>query len=287
MRAQEIISESLSRVAFHYTNNKTALAILRSGEFQLSGSLGSIEQQYAPPGRPYFLSTTRTRRGGYHQTIGQQATLFVLDGNWFNDRYVSKPVDYWENRNPKLGHHRDSEAEDRVFSKTPTIPISGVSAVHIYCDVDADPEIKAWTRQALIAAKQRGIPSHFYTDVAAWRNFDTRKTGDVSVLTGQERTGGYYSRHRGYLIPWLELIQAKDKTQLSKKANDIRYNLQYGYNKEDAVYGLKTDLSNARKPNSGPDRANAVKIIKFMQQNNLQSVKDFVEALAAKWRSES
>ena len=286
MKVSDIINESLSRTAFHYTNNKTALTILQSGSFQLSGSLGSVEQQYAPTGYPYFLSTTRTRHGGYHKNIGQQATLFVLDGNWFNNHYPSKPVDYWEDRDPTKSHHRDSEAEDRVFSKQPTIPIGGVSAVHIYCAEDAEPEVKAWTRQALIAAKRQSIPAYFYTDPNAWRNFDTRKQADVSILTGQERTGGYYSRHRGYLLPWLELIQAKDKAQLSKKANDIRYNLQYGYNKEDAVYGLKTDLSNARKPNSGPDRANAVRIIKFMQQNKLNTVKEFVDALAAKWKEQ-
>jgi hypothetical protein len=284
MQIKEIITESLSRVVFHYTNNKTALAILQSGEFQLSGSIGSVEQQYAPKGYPYFLSTTRTRHGGYHRMIGEQAALFVLDGNWFNNHYISKPIDYWENRNPTLGHHRDSEAEDRVFSKEPTIPIGGVTAVHLYCDVKAADPVKAWTRQALIAAKRQGIPAYFYTDKAAWKNFDTRKQGDVSTLTGQEGPGGWMSRHKGYLLPWMELIQAKERSQLSKKAESLRYSLQYGYNKDDAVYGLKTDLSNARKPNSGADRKNAIKMIQFMQQNGLKTVKEFVDALAEKWK---
>ena len=285
MRINEILTESLSRIAFHYTSNKTALSILTSGIFQLSSTLGSVEQQYAPKGHPYFLSTTRTRRGGYHRIIGQQATLFVLNGNWFNNHYISKPMDYWENRNPSVPHHRDHEAEDRVFSKEPTISIEGISAIHMYCDPGADPEVKAWTRQALIVAKRRNIPTYFYTDKEAWRNFDTRKQGDVSILSGQERTGGHISRHRGYLIPWLELLQAKDKTQLSKRADQLRYNLQYGYDKENAAQSLNTDLSNARKPNAGADRNSAIKIIKFMQQNNLNSIKDFVEAMANKWKS--
>jgi hypothetical protein len=286
MRLNELIFESLSRVAFHYTNTKTALNILNSGAFQLSGALGSIEQQYAPKGYPYFLSTTRTRQGGYHRSIGQQGALFVLDGNWFNNHYISKPIDYWENRNPSLGHHREHEAEDRVFSKDPTIPIGGVTAVHLYCDITADPEVKAWTRQAMIAAKRQGIPAYYYSDVNAWRNFDTRKQGDISTLTGQERTGGHISRHKGYLVPWIELIQAKTKQQLSKKADSLRYSLQYTYDKENAVSGLNTDLSNARKPSGGADRANAVKIIKFMQQNGLTSVSQFVDALAAKWKDQ-
>lgn len=284
MRSSEFITESLSRTAFHYTNNKTALAILNSGVFQLSGSIGSVEQQYAPMGYPYYMSTTRTRRGGYHRAIGEQAALFVLDGNWFNNHYPSKPVDYWENRNPTLGHHRDSEAEDRVFSKEPTIPIGGVTAIHLYCEPAANDTIRAWTRQALIAAKRLGIPAYFYTDKAAWQNFDTRKQGDVSILTGQEHTGGWTSRHKGYLLPWMELLQAKERSQLSKQAEKLRYALQYGYNKEDAVHGLKTDLSNARKPNGGADRANAVKIYKFMRQNGFITISSFVNAIAEKWK---
>jgi hypothetical protein len=283
MQINEIITESLSRVVFHYTNNKTALSILNSGVFQLSSTLGSIEQQYAPKGYPYFLSTTRTRHGGYHDIIGQQATLFVLDGNWFNRHYISRPIDYWENRDPTKSHHRAHEAEDRVFSKEPTIPISGVTAVHIYCEPDADPEVKAWTRQALISAKRNGIEAYFYTDKNAWKNFNTKKQGDINILKGQERTGGYISTHKGYLMPWIELLQAKDKSQLSKRADNIRYNLGYTYDREEAARGLSTDLSNARKPNSGADRANAVKLIKFMQQNGLATVKDLVDALANKW----
>jgi len=285
MQINEIITESLSRIAFHYTNNKTALSILSSGTFQLSSALGSVEQQYAPKGYPYFLSTTRSRRGGYHDIIGQQATLFVLDGNWFNKHYISRPIDYWENRDPSKSHHRSHEAEDRVFSKDPIISIDGVTAVHMYCASDADPEVKAWTRQALITAKRRDISTYFYTDIAAWRNFDTRKQGNISVLTGQERTGGYVSMHKGYLMSWIELIQAKNKSQLSKKADNLRYGLQYTYDKEEATRGLNTDLSNARKPNSGADRANAVKIIKFMQQNGFTTVGDLVSALAAKWKN--
>jgi len=279
------INESLSQVAFHYTNTYTAAKILNSGVFQLSSSLGSIEQQYAPKGMPYFLSTTRSRQGGYHKTIGPAATLFVLDGNWFNQHYVSRPIDYWENRNPQVSHHRTSEAEDRVFSKEPTIPIDGVTAVHMYCDPGADAEVKAVTRQALITAKRLGIPAYFYTDSTAWRNFDTRKQGDVSMLTGKERGAGYFSRHKGFLVPWLELMQAKNKSQLSKRANDIRYNLQYTYDKGTAYDSLKTDFSNARRPSGGADRENAVKIIKFMQQNKLSTLEDFVNFLAAKWKA--
>ena len=132
MRAAEIIVESLSRVAYHYTNISSALKILKSGEFELSSAPGSIEQQYAPPGKPYFLSTTRTKLGDYHRSRGASyGVIFALDGNWFNQRYKSGPIDYWQNRNPQATSHRGHEAEDRVFSSEPTIPINGVTAIHV------------------------------------------------------------------------------------------------------------------------------------------------------------
>jgi hypothetical protein len=284
MRYSEIINESLSKTVFHYTGISPALKVLTSGVFQLSSMLGSVEQQYAPKGYPYFLSTTRTRHGGYHEIIGSSGVLFVLDGNWFNQHYPSKPVDYWENRDPTKAHHRKHEAEDRVFSKDPTIPINGVTAIHVYTSTDADDLIKARARQTLIAAKRLGIETYFYTDKDAWKNFDKNKQANVSILTGQDTGKGYVSSHRGYLLPWMELLQATEKSQLSKNADKLRYSLMYSYDKDSAAKELANDLSNSRKPDSGPDRSHAVKIIKYMRDNKLENVSQFVDAISNKWK---
>ena len=285
MKINDIITESLSSQVFHYTT--AAKQILTTGKFQLSSTPGSIEAKYAPKGYPYFMSTTRTRHGGYHETVSTRAALFVLDGNWFNDRYPAKPIDYWGNRNPAQSAGNSHEAEDRVFSKDPTIPIGGVVAVHFFLDAkNASATNKADTRQALIAAKTQGIPAYFYTDITAWKNFDTRHQGDVSILTGAERPS-YSSAHPGFLLPWIELIKAKDKSHLGKTAGDIRYNLVHSYNKEyavaSAVAGLKTELSNARKPSVGVDRENAVKIITFMRKNKLATIEELLAMLVTKW----
>lgn len=285
MKINEIINESLSKQIFHYTT--AAKQILTTGKFQLSSTVGSIEDKYAPKGYPFFMSTARTRHGGYHETVSTRAALFVLDGNWFNDRYPAKPIDYWGNRDPAQSAGNAHEAEDRVFSKTPTIPIGGVVAVHFFLDAkNASASIKADTRQALIAAKTQGIPAYFYTDITAWKNFDTRHQGDVSILTGAERPS-YSSAHPGFLLPWIELLKAKDVSQLGKKANDLRYNLVHSYNKEyavaSAVAGLKTEMSNARKPSAGVDREHAVKIINFMRENKFMTVEELLAAVVAKW----
>ncbi len=285
----EELAESLSRVAYHYTNTMAALKILQSGQFQLSSALGSVEQQYMPKGRPYFMSTTRTKTGGYHQGGMRRGVLFVLDGNWFNQHYKSGPIDYWGNRGTGL---RASEAEDRVYSAEPTIPIGGVIGVHVFFDVENEDNEEqrahdqSIIREILIAAKTRGIPAFYYTDKNAWLALDTRKVADVKQLTGSRKPSWYRPmRRRSYMQNWLELMQATAQNQLSKDANNTRYNLNYDYDRQDAARALGVDMSNARKPDAGQERDDAVKIIRYMQQNRLNTIQDFVNHIADKWNA--
>jgi hypothetical protein len=284
----DIISESLSRVAYHYTGLAAANKILQSGYFELSAAPGSVEQQYAPPGRPYFLSTTRTLAGGYHQGGKWRGVMFDLDGNWFNQRYKSGPIDYWGNRGSGM---RASEAEDRVFSSEPTIPIGGVTSVHVFVagDQPDDENLKAnraVARQVLIAAKTRGIPAYFYNNHDAWLAQDTRKAASVSQLTGSKPNSYYRGyRRRTYMDNWLELMGATARNQLSKEGDKLRYNLNYDYDRRSAAQSLETDMANARKPESGPERDTAVKIIRYMNQHKLNTMKEFVDHIAAKWKN--
>lgn len=282
MILQDLISESLSRVAYHYTNLSAANKILQSGYFELSAAPGSVEQQYAPPGKPYFLSTTRTKTGGYHQGFNWRGAMFNLDGNWFNRHYKSSPVDYWGNRGSGL---RASEAEDRVFSAEPTIPIDGVTAVHIFVS-DEEEQNRAVARQILIAAKTRGIPAFFYDNQKSWLAQDTRNTADVSQLKGSQANSYYRGmRRRSYMENWLELMGASARNQLSKDADHTRYNLNYDYDRDDAAKSLEVDMANARKPDSGPERDAAVKIIRYMNQHKLNTIRQFVDHIAAKWKN--
>jgi hypothetical protein len=292
VRAKELLNERLSSIVYHYTSLLPARNILSTGKFELSSSLGSVEQQYQPKGYPYFLSTTRTRRGGYHtNSLGRNGVLFVLDGDWYNRHYKASSVDYWQERG-KLSPGRSSEAEDRIYSKEPTISIGGIKEIHVLVGsregtTPATDSVKARARQVLILAKKQNIPAYFYTDPEAWLNFDKRNLGDVTLLTGKEHTSTYQSTHPGYLYPWVEVIFSKNKDQLGKKANEIRYSLvnDNQYYLKDRVSGLSIEMSNARKPNSGIDREHAVKIIRFMQQNKLNTLSDLVDYLTTKWKS--
>lgn len=294
MRINEILTEGLSPIVYHYTNIFAGEKIVTDGVFELSSTLGSVEEQYAPPGYPYFLSTARTKTGGYHQKIGpRSAVMFVMDGNWYNQRYPAKPVDYWLNRDPKNAYGRAHEAEDRLFSKTPTIPIGGVTSVHVLLkDEKQEPRDISLVRKLLVGAKRRDIPAYFYTDVGAWRRLDTTQTGDIGVLKtiDSEKRKPYipsYIRRSG-LESWLELIGAQKENQLSKEANNIKYSLRYHWDNpfylKDMTSGLENEFSNARKPSSGVDRENATKIIAFMRKKKLNTVFDLVNWLATKWK---
>lgn len=286
MRLQDFLTERISSRVFHYTRVFTAVKILESGQFELSHTLGtSWEAQFAPRGYPYFLSTTRTRYGGYHGWLGQDAVLFELDGDFYNRRYPGRAVDYWNNRDPAKDHHKAHEAEDRIFSREAAIP-AAIRVMDVYVSAEADDAARARTRQVIILAKKAGIPVNLFNDQEAWRRRDTRKLADVSQLKGQDPARGYVSRRKGgYLKPWMELIQAKTKAQLSKDADRKRYDLQYTYDRQGLAKSLAVDLSNARKPGPDPDRNNAVRIIKFMQQNGLSTVEDLVNYLADKWKN--
>lgn len=294
MKIRELINEALSAEVFHYTNLSAALKVLRSGKFELSSVAGSVEAQYAPKGYDYFLSTTRTLTGGYHNIIGNSAVMFNLDGNYYNQRYKAQPVDYWGQRSNDYG--RVSEAEDRIFSPTPTIPAAGITSVHVYMKpLNAQDRenwgrnLPAWARQILLTAKAKGIPAFLYHDEKAWRLQDTRGhvpiTKDLETLQGDELFGNRSRPDREYLKPWVELIYSTTPGQLGKDADRKRYDLVYSRYKADANSGgIGNDLSNARKPGSA-DRNNAARIFDFMRKNNLKTPGDFAAAMEDKWKA--
>jgi GNAT superfamily N-acetyltransferase len=61
------------------------------------------------------------------------------------------------------------------------------------------------------------------------------------------------------------------------------YSLAYHWDRGETVQGLSTDLSNARKPDSGPDRGLATKIINFMTAHHLDSLEDLALFVFKKW----
>jgi hypothetical protein len=289
MRLQELL-EAATAIVYHYCGVPAAAKILTTGVFQLSSVTGNkSEEQYAPAGYPYFLSTTRSKVGDYHRYTGSSAVMFVLDGNWLNQRYKTNPVDYWDRAWQHSNGTRTSESEDRVFSRKPEIAIDGVRAVHVLLKEHSEyrsPEV----RTILITAKKRNIPAYLYTDETAWRLQDTRKAvtpgAAAPLLKGQQQKG--YSPSRPptmYLEPWLELIYKSNKASLTPRAEKLRHDLvYYGSRYRDEDSGLGTDMSNARKPNS-TDYPTAVKINDYMRKNKFANTVALKNAIADKWEN--
>ena len=291
MRASEFITEAASSVLYHYTNTAAAAKIMTTGEFLLASSTGTqAEKDYEIPGYPYFLSTTRTKVGDYHNRyVGSSAVMFVLNGNWLNNHYKTKPIDYW-NRSWMYDTtgKRSREAEDRVYSKTPAIPANAESIleVHVLITEQMDnrsPEV----RTVLLSAKKQGIPAFLYTDETAWKLQDKRKAvspGQASgLLKGPQPSRASYRPSRNYLEDWLELIFKNNKADLTPSAlKKVRSLVVYGQGYRNEDDGLGVDMSNARKPGSN-DYASMVKINDFMRRAKLATTVDLKNYLVDKW----
>jgi hypothetical protein len=292
MKINEVLTESASSIVYHYTNTAAAARILTSGEFLLASSTGTqAEKEYEVPGYPYFLSTTRTRVGDYHNRYaGSSAVMFVLNGSWLNHNYKTRPIDYW-NRAwlHDTSGQRSREAEDRVYSKTPEIPANSDSILEVHVLLKEQSENRSpEVRTVLLSAKKQGIPAYLYTDETAWKLQDKRKAVSpgqaADILKGPQPSRKSYRPSRNYLEDWLELIFKKNKDELTASAAKKLHSLivyGQGYRNEDD--GLGTDLSNARKPGNA-DYPSAAKINNFMRQNNIATPVDLKNYLVDKWK---
>jgi len=290
MRFTELLNEAVTAEVYHSTSVYLAAKILQDGFFRLSNSIGNkTEQQYAPKGYPYFFSTSRSKVGDYHRFTGSSACMFVLDGNWLNQHYKAKAIDYWDGawRDPNTG--RTSESEDRVFSRTPTISIEGVKQVHVLLKEKAEYR-SAQVRGILIQCKKLGLPVYLYTDESSWRlqniNRAVQPSAVLNILRGQYPKG-YSGEPYQSIEPWLELIMKNKKTDLSPKGEKLRYNLvYYGYRNQQDDNHIANDFSNSRKPDSGGyDMAN--KVTEYMRKNKIPDLLTLKNILAKKWHDMS
>jgi len=280
----EQLNERATSVVFHYTSTGAALKILQSGNFELASVTGNpSEENYAPKGYPYFLSLTRTPTGDYHRYVGSGGVMFKMNGDWFNSRYIVKPIDYWNSAWLKSDGTRTRESEDRVFSKEPSIPITPVTEIHILLK-EQNEYRSPQTRQIMITAKKKDIPAYLYTDEKAWRLLDTRKSVQPSqakdVLKGQP-TKGSTRKPTDFVKPWIELIEKDREEYLSDRATRQLKNLLW-YHDTTGDHNIGVDLSNARKPDAG-DRASAVKLIKYMNDNGFKNTIELKNAIYDKW----
>jgi hypothetical protein len=289
--------EGATDVLYHYTNLHAAADVFAADAFKLSTSLGTpAELDLQPKGYPYYLSTTRSKTGSFHRHVGKNAVMFVLDGQWFQQRYKVKPVDYWAGMNSDR-----KEAEDRVYSKDSEIPLGGVRAVHILFR-NSDSTESSLLRKILISSKKQGIATYVYAEETAWRLQDRRKALDteavVSAAQGKidpeyrawtsKRQAQQTQEEPSGVAVWNELLRtpASQYDKLSKNAQTIAYDFRYGreYYWSSRVESLKTDIHNSKGQRAGFEYPDVVKLIKTMKALDLKNIDDLISYLREKWK---
>ena len=288
---ESVIDEAATDVLYHYTNMSAAYEILTTGVFELSSVVGSsYESVFAPKGYNYFMSTSRSKVGGYHEYVGSSAVMFVLDGRKISNNYPVKAVDYWGNLPGKHG-----ESEDRVFSREPSIPADSIQSVHVLVKEQLSDRRAIWARRMFIAAKTKNIPLYLYDDEKAWRLQDTRKSIPIKSImshlkTEPEEPRSNYLR-KDYLKTWLEIIMKPKDQPLTPEGRKLAYNLKYDYHGphsfrgSDMINGFSSDMSNARKPGNS-DRPTMIKIAAAMKKLKLNTATDVIEYLADKYNED-
>lgn len=289
MRANEFIVERLTSIVYRYVKLSEALAVLQDKEFKLTSVVGNRVEEPINQGYKFYLSTTRSKAGSYHQSPQMGGVMFKLNGDFYNTKVKGVPLDYWSKSrsySPK-GPDRD-EAEDRIMSNSPTLPIDGVLEMHmILPDTSKDPDnsFKQRVKEFVKLAKHLQIPTYLYTDLRSWVLQDKTKTisqKDHPIFTkGRIDIGN--SRFGEYIEPALngvvELITKSDEKQLTPPAAKFLYNVRY-YNTSDSVSNA---LSNANRS----DRAGyqyTVKIVNFMHKHGLKNTQDLDAYLKNKWK---
>jgi hypothetical protein len=287
--------ESVSSIVYHYTSLYNSAQILSGARFRLAASPGTkTELDLQKGNKPYYLSTTRSKVGDYtlHQFY-KDGVVFVLNGDWFNQRYKGGAVDYWgRNRSQGAGlKGRYKEMEDRVFSSEPYIafpkdPKELIKEIHILYLPDNDTRRNQYMRILLTRAKQMGIAHYVYEDEAAFVLQDQRKAVPltkefIAALANPEiqkiGTGWPDRPGRDYLKGYREIYYAKDKESLSKEGRTaVDRILNY---LRDAYSGLEADIHNL-KSSADPS---LVKLIAIFKKMGINSAREYIDAMRAKW----
>lgn len=185
---ENIITEVASPVLYHATSMTAALGILKDKVFKLSSLVGNkSEYGFAYRDYPYYLSTARSLTGSFHRMDsdnGDFKVMFVLDGVRIGNNYPVKPINYFGSDSRVKSHRGQgfSEAENRVYSKSNTIPLQYVYEVHVLIP---QADLNKNTRTLLMLAKINGIRTYLYKNIQDWLILNKHKAIPVRDFNGK------------------------------------------------------------------------------------------------------
>ena len=300
-----LISQSAATsILFHATDLYKLQEILDSDKFKLTTGIGT-EADGEHHKEYYYLSMTRSRLGDYHVRYGNTGSvLLTLDGNKLNQRYKTKPVDYWgeEYRKHKKGSY---EAEDRLFTNDPFIDKASQYIVEIALIIkpdDINDKIKMWLRSVMLKAKLKHIPLYIFPNDRDWLTNNKAKAYKIAPKIKRESVFKHeempdYEQHRrrisrkdeeGYknyrqnsLGRVFELYYKKSYDELSSRAQDYIKQLLRDWNKEKNT-GLKNDIHNKRTGSLEGDRETVDNFVVILKKEKCD-VDELLERLKVKW----
>lgn len=279
--------EAASSILYHSTSLYNAAKILETKRFNLAASAGtSAEVEHQPKGTYYFLSTTRSKIGDYTlKSFYADGVVINLNGQWLNNRYKAKPIDYWGRDWNK------DEMEDRVFSRKPVLPLPKdatdlITAIHVLFrqeKLHSDDLRPYFLRKLLLNAKLLQIPIYVYNNPEKWLAQDTSKAIDPRTLVSYPEKNmpskPYQSRLKDYLKVWRELYFKNDRKTISPEAKKILYSIQFDMYKKDEINSLSAEIHNVKTKNN----EGLIKLLKIFKELNIQTAKQYVDYLADKW----
>lgn len=294
MRAHEFLTESASRVLFHTTTKiEATYNILQTGNFKLTSMTGNkVELDTSNvKGYPYYMSTARSKHNIFaKQQYGMQrpgTTTFNLNGDIINRHYKATPVDYFRNR--KIS----TETEDRIYSKTPLIPIDCVEEIHIYTGHHAlmDSTVSLKLRKVAILAKRRGIPIYFYNQMRYLKDQNRSEAlSGKELMTTLGKVGGEITQStlpvelnpRKNLKNWIRLLTAKDVSHLTPDQQTLISQIKdTGYARTDDL-GLSDEM--ALNGLNGNEFYHEVTLLnRYMMKHKIKTPHDLVMHIKQKY----
>ncbi|HUS88585.1 MAG TPA: hypothetical protein VMW91_04300 [Desulfosporosinus sp.] len=267
------VEAGISNIVYHYTNLDSATSILKDDQFKLTFVSGSDDRNL-PKNTFYYLSTTRSPVGSYHEGsyIG---VLLKLNGQKLQHNYIGNPIDYWGPKFRKIQPDKN-EMEDRIWSAKPIIKpaLKYIEAIHIYYDTRHSKDPKR-LKNLLIQAKRKKIPTFVYTDRKAAQILDTRKATpikDLDLTVEPSKMWPSFPKS-DRMASWVELYEKDKKDHLSENALALLGNWT-GFR---SYNSFTTNIQSQKKGSTG-----LYKFVDILKKEKWET-KDFYNHVKDKW----
>ena len=277
-QTDNMLSEGLSDILYHYTYIPHLRNILKYNKFATSTNLGSSADASKDKGKFFFFSTQRTKgMSGYAQHHGNNVAI-VLDGRKLNYTFKGFATDYW-NWSKKRSDYKSigdytnalqsEENEDRIVTNKPYIDNANKYIIEIHVWVIPEHNNQEGVEEMVALTAQYNIPIFFYLDENSFKLQDKRKAVAPNQLN-------------------LELAPEPTAYDVSKEERDI-YDAKWffkeiapsiiaGNNIHDSEYNNEKDiieklLKNMLEKGGQPDQFD----------NVMEDINDKVKRLSTSW----